>query len=120
MGRITQIAAVENATAIWEYNPSLPNNCVLGGSLDIIAAIHMITVKVSSLFTVPSSLTLSIRSKCQGSESNISRSSSFNARSPNHLGFHFTATSDGGQRTACLTAHIGYNRQVKLQWYLLI
>jgi hypothetical protein len=68
MGRITQIAAVENATAIWEYDPSLPNNRVLGGSLDVIVAIRTIVVKVSSLFTVPSSLTLSIRSKCQGSE----------------------------------------------------
>jgi hypothetical protein len=75
MGCITQIAAVENATAIWEYNPSLPNNHVPGGSLDVIATIHTIMVKVSSLFTVPSSLTLSIRSKCQGSKSNISRSS---------------------------------------------
>jgi hypothetical protein len=49
MGRITQIAAVENATAIWEYDPSLPNNCVLGGSLDVIVAIRTIAVKVSHL-----------------------------------------------------------------------
>ena len=46
MGRITKIAAVKNANAIWEYNPSLPNNCILGGSLDVIAAIRTIAVKV--------------------------------------------------------------------------
>ena len=50
MGRITQIAAVENATAIWEYDPSLPSNRILGGSLDVIAAIRMIAVKVSLPF----------------------------------------------------------------------
>jgi len=46
MGRIIKIAAIENANAIWEYNPSLPNNHILGGSLDVIAAIHTIAVKV--------------------------------------------------------------------------
>jgi hypothetical protein len=50
MGCIMQIAAVENATAIWEYDPSLPGNCILGGSLDVIAAIRMIAVKVSLPF----------------------------------------------------------------------
>ena len=54
MGRITQIAAVENATAIWEYDPSLPNNCVLG-SLDVIAAIRMIMVKVRDYHRSPQS-----------------------------------------------------------------
>jgi hypothetical protein len=47
MGRVTKIAAVENANAIWEYDPSLPNNRIIGGSLDVIAAIRMIAVKVS-------------------------------------------------------------------------
>ena len=46
MGRITKIAAVENANAIWEYDPSLPNNRILEGSLDVIAAIRTIAVKV--------------------------------------------------------------------------
>ena len=50
MGRITQIAAVENATAIWEYDPSLPGNCILGSSLDVIATIQIIAVKVSLPF----------------------------------------------------------------------
>lgn len=39
MQHITKIATVENQTAKWEYNPDLPNNHVLGGSLNFIAAI---------------------------------------------------------------------------------
>jgi hypothetical protein len=49
MGCITKIAAVENMTAIWEYDPDLPDNRVLGGSLDVIAAICTITIKVCSI-----------------------------------------------------------------------
>ncbi len=47
MDCITKIATVENANAIWKYDPSLPDNRILEGSLDVIAAIRMITVKVS-------------------------------------------------------------------------
>ena len=39
MGHITKIAVIENTNTIWEYDPELPNNCVLGGSLDVVAAI---------------------------------------------------------------------------------
>jgi hypothetical protein len=46
MTHITKIAAVENATAIWEYDPTLEGNRVLGGSLDVIAAIRTIAIKV--------------------------------------------------------------------------
>jgi hypothetical protein len=49
MGCITKIAAVENMTAIWEYDPDLPDNHVLGGSLDVIAAICTIAIKVCSI-----------------------------------------------------------------------
>jgi len=53
MGHITKIAAVENATAIWEYDPGLPDNRVLGGSLDVIASIRTTAIKVSAIiFTV--------------------------------------------------------------------
>jgi len=48
MSHITKIAAVKNATAIWEYDPTLVGNRVLGGSLDIIAAIHTLAIKVSN------------------------------------------------------------------------
>lgn len=47
MGHITKIAAVENATAIWEYDPIREDNRVLGGSLDVIAAIRTLAIKVS-------------------------------------------------------------------------
>jgi hypothetical protein len=46
MKHITKIATVENATAIWEYDPSLQGNRVLGGSLDVIAAIRTLAIKV--------------------------------------------------------------------------
>jgi len=46
MKNITKIAVVENATAIWEYDPSRPDNRVLGGSLDVIAAIRTLAIKV--------------------------------------------------------------------------
>jgi len=46
MARITKIAAVENATAIWEYDPTRDDNRVLGGSLDVIAAIRTLAIKV--------------------------------------------------------------------------
>jgi hypothetical protein len=51
MKRITKIAAVENATAIWEYDPSLQGNRVLGGSLDVIAAIRTLAIKVRTLIS---------------------------------------------------------------------
>jgi len=42
----------ENATAIWEYDPTLEGNCVLGGSLDVIAAIWTLSIKVSVSFMI--------------------------------------------------------------------
>jgi hypothetical protein len=53
MGHITKTAAVENTTAIWEYDPNLPHNRVLGGSLDVIAAIRTIAIKVRSIRRLP-------------------------------------------------------------------
>ena len=46
MKHITKITIVENATSIWEYDSSQDNNCVLGGSLDVIAAIQTLAIKV--------------------------------------------------------------------------
>jgi len=46
MDRITKIAVVETTTAIWEYDPSLPNNCVLNGSLDVVTAVRTLAIKV--------------------------------------------------------------------------
>jgi hypothetical protein len=50
MGHITKIATVEMSTAIWEYDPSLAGNRVLGGSMDIIAAIRTLAIKVQFQF----------------------------------------------------------------------
>jgi len=50
MTHITKIAAVETATAICEYDPSLPDNHVLlNGSLDITAAIQTLAIKVGRI-----------------------------------------------------------------------
>jgi hypothetical protein len=46
MTYITKIAAIKNANTIWEYDPELPSNRVLGGSLDVVAAIRTLAVKV--------------------------------------------------------------------------
>lgn len=46
MAHITKIAAIKNATAIWEYDPELPGNRMLGGSLDVVAAVRTLAVKV--------------------------------------------------------------------------
>ena len=46
MKHIMKIAVVKNATAIWEYDPSRDDNRVLGGSLDVIAAIRTLAIKV--------------------------------------------------------------------------
>jgi len=53
MDHITKIAAIETATAIWEYDPSLSDNRVLNGSLDVIAAIRTLAIKVCITF-IPS------------------------------------------------------------------
>ena len=50
MALITKLAAIENATAIWEYDSTKADNRVLGGSLDVIAAIHMLAIKVKIEF----------------------------------------------------------------------
>jgi hypothetical protein len=55
MDHVTKIAAVETTTAIWEYDPSLPDNRVLNGSLDVIAAIRTLAIKVRLPFLVSSS-----------------------------------------------------------------
>jgi len=49
MTHITKIAAVEMAMAIWEYDPSLPDNHVLNGSLDVTAAIRTLAIKVGRI-----------------------------------------------------------------------
>jgi hypothetical protein len=53
MGHITKIAVIENTNAIWEYDPELPGNRVLGGSLDVVAALRTLVIKVYSSIIIP-------------------------------------------------------------------
>ncbi|KIK04409.1 hypothetical protein K443DRAFT_93276, partial [Laccaria amethystina LaAM-08-1] len=48
MQNITKVAAVENATAIWEYDPTRTDNCVLGSSFDVIVAIRTLAIKIQA------------------------------------------------------------------------
>ena len=48
MNVITHIAAVETTTAIWEYDPTLTNNRVMDNSLDIIATVRTLAIKIQS------------------------------------------------------------------------
>ena len=49
MSHVTKIAVVENTSAILEYDPTLPDNKVMNGSLDVIAAAQTLVIKVSLL-----------------------------------------------------------------------
>ncbi len=46
MAHITSIAAVENRTAMWEFNPALEKNRITNGGLDVIAALRTLAIKV--------------------------------------------------------------------------
>jgi hypothetical protein len=75
MSHITKIAAVETTSAIWEYDPDLPDNRILGGSLDVIAAIRTLAVKVWDRVFLKISVLLSVsnRSNALGNALNISK-----------------------------------------------
>ena len=87
MGHITKIAAVENTTAIWEYDPTRSDNRVLGSLLDIIAAICTLTIKVGSSSSNRMSHTYPLtmlRFQPLGSVSNNSIALKFAVELPNH------------------------------------
>ncbi|KZT31394.1 hypothetical protein SISSUDRAFT_967285, partial [Sistotremastrum suecicum HHB10207 ss-3] len=48
MEYVTKVGVAENATLIWEYDPTDPANRVLGGKLDVIAVIRTLTVKIQA------------------------------------------------------------------------
>ena len=54
MNIVTKIAAVKTSNAMWEYDPNDPSNNVVGGGMDIMAAIQMIAIKVSYPGILPS------------------------------------------------------------------
>jgi hypothetical protein len=46
MSAITKISNVATTVAIWEFDPLLPDNRVLGDSLDVVTAIRTLAIKV--------------------------------------------------------------------------
>ena len=101
MTHITKIAAVETSTAIWEYDPSLPDNRVLNGSLDVIAAIRTIAIKVRCVaIKYLGSLTCH-RFSLPGNVSKRSKSFKLNAEFKTHSKYHFTAMFGGVLHIAC-------------------
>lgn len=114
MQRITKIAVVENATAIWEYDPSREDNRVLGGSLDVIAAIRTLAIKVS-MFISPLSWRYTsylIRSRLQDNVSSTFRAFRFDVSFLRHWRSLCTAISVGELPTRCLTRQTHSVRQV--------
>ena len=43
---------METMSTIWEFDPTLPGNRVLRDSLDVIAAVHTLAIKVCSITAV--------------------------------------------------------------------
>ena len=48
MSVVTNTATVKTTSAIWEFDPTLPGNCVLSDSLDIISALRTLTIKIQA------------------------------------------------------------------------
>ena len=48
MSVITRLATLKTTMAIWEYDPTLPQNCLLEGSIDVIATLRMLVIKIQS------------------------------------------------------------------------
>jgi len=46
MGHITKIAVVKTTAAIWEYDPTLPDNKVFNGAIDVVAVVQTLAIKV--------------------------------------------------------------------------
>ena len=48
MAEITQIDHIVTMAAIWEFNPTLLTNCVMNNSLDVVAAIRTLAIKIQA------------------------------------------------------------------------
>ena len=108
MSSITKIAAIESAQAIWEFDPTLDGNRLLGGSLDVIAAIRTIAIKVSDIRSESSVIILHQypRFVHPDNVSNTSSNSRQAARSQLHSrSWKFITICDGEQPTAWLSVH---------------
>lgn len=47
MTEVTQVGIIESKQAIWDYDPTLEENRVVSGGLDVIAVIRTLAIKVS-------------------------------------------------------------------------
>ena len=108
MSSIMKIAAIESAQAIWEFDPTLDGNRLLGGSLDMIAAIQTIAIKVSDIRSESSVIILHQypRFVHLDNVSNTSSNSRQAARSQLHSrSWKFITIRDREQPTAWLSVH---------------
>ena len=48
MSVVTRIRSVETASAIWEFDPSLPSNRILHDSLDVVSTIQTLAIKIQA------------------------------------------------------------------------
>lgn len=48
MAHITKAATIKTTAAIWEFDPTLPDNRLHGNSLNVIAAIRTVTIKIQA------------------------------------------------------------------------
>ena len=112
MACIMKITAVQMATAIWEYDPSLPQNHMLGGSLDVIAAVQTLAIKVHCL-TIPVIRMLNLhilRFNLQANTLNTSKSFKSNVASKLPSSSGSTVTSDEEVHMICLNVCFSYAR----------
>ena len=107
MGHITKITVIDYTNVIWEYDPLLLNNHVLGGSLNVIAVIQTLAVKVCTSTIKPylviwyDTHAFLTDSSFPDSILNTSRSCKLNARSTPHSRFSYTTIHSGVQHTRC-------------------
>ena len=86
MSVITNIAAVETTTAIWEFDPTVSGNHIFGNSIDVIAALHTLAIKIQAL----------------DSESRTSITCKLSVVSLTHSPSHSIVMSTGEQWMVCL------------------
>ena len=102
MTHITKLAVIEMTLVILEYNPFLPDNYVLNDSLNVIAAIQTLSIKVHciTIYLTLHSLTFhkfrhlsSILKHLKSYKSNVSFKT--------HSKYHFTGISGEIQHISC-------------------
>jgi hypothetical protein len=48
MSIITWLSTIETTMAIWDYDPALPQNRILEGSIDVVATLRTLVIKIQS------------------------------------------------------------------------